>query len=191
VVVTKQSHSTDRRWSCSALVCLLIALTTWTSAWSLNSLGAEMNVAVHEGKLSVDLRGAQIREVLEIIGQQTGLRVYIDAAANGMVNAQFTGMALDQGLRRLLRAASLSYTLLYTQGPAEVISLQEVRVFGEARGETSPGNDRAGRQRGQRTAALATPRSQEENAEPAPPEPVEDVEPEPEEPEQDAEAAQN
>ena len=187
----KQSHSTDRRRTCSALVGLLIALTTWTSAWSLNSPGAGMHVAVHEGELSVDLRAAQIREVLAAIGQQTGLRVYIDAAANGMVDAQFTGMALDQGLRRLLRAASLSYTLLYTQGPAEVVILQEVRVFGEAHGETGPSDDRARRGRGQRAAALVTPLPQEESAAAEPTEPVEEMEPEPEEPEQDIEAVQD
>jgi type II secretory pathway component GspD/PulD (secretin) len=191
MVAIKQSHSADRRWSCGALVGLLIALTTWTSAWSMNSLGAGMHVAVHEGELSVDLRAAQIREVLAVIGQQTGLRVYIDAAANGMVNAQFTGMALDQGLRRLLRAASLSYTLLYTQGPAEVVTLQEVRVFGETRAETGPSDDRARRGRGQRAAALVTALPQGESAEPEPSEPVEDMEPEPEEPEQDIEAAQD
>jgi hypothetical protein len=98
---------------------------------------------------------------------------------------------LDQGLRRLLRAASLSYTLLYTQGPAEVVTLQEVRVFGETRAETGPSDDRARRGRGQRAAALVTALPQGESAEPEPSEPVEDMEPEPEEPEQDIEAAQD
>jgi len=62
-----------------------------------------MHVTVSEGSLSVDLREAPVREVLTMIGRQAGLRVRIDAKATRMVSAQFTGMALDQGLRRLLR----------------------------------------------------------------------------------------
>ena len=64
-----------------------------------------MYVTVHEGEISVDLRAAQIREVLAAIGQQAGLSIYFDEAANGIVHAQFTGIMLNQGLRRLLRAA--------------------------------------------------------------------------------------
>jgi hypothetical protein len=187
----KRPHSTNRRWSCGTLVGLLIALTTWTSAWSLKPVGAGMHVAVHEGELSVDLRAAQMREVLAVIGQQAGLRIRVDAAADGVVDAQFTGMALDQGLRRLLRAASLSYTLLYTRGPAESIILQEVRVFGEARGEATASHDRARIGRGQRTTALVTPVPQEERVEPEATEPEEETEPIPEEPEQGTDAAQD
>jgi hypothetical protein len=182
----KRPRSTDRRWSCSALVGLLIALATWTSAWSLNLPGAGMHVAVHEGELSVDLRAAQMRDVLAMIGRQAGLRVHIDAATNGRIDAQFTGMALDQGLRRLLRAASVSYTLLYARGPAEAVILQEVRVFSGVRGEVTVSHDRPRIGRDHSSAGLVTSLPQEEGAEPE-----EETEPEPEEPEEDVDAAQN
>ena len=97
-----------------------------------------MHVAVHEGESSVDVRAAQTREVLAVIGQQAGLREYFDEAANGIVDAQFSGIALDHGLRRLPRAASLSYILLYTQGTAEAVNLRKVCVFGRCAASQPP-----------------------------------------------------
>jgi hypothetical protein len=162
-MATKPPHSTDRRWRCSALVSLFIALTAWTSVWPPKPLGAQMSVAVHAGQLSVDLREAQVQDVLAMIGQQAGLRVQGASAANRTVSAQFADMELDQGLRRLLRAASLSYTLLYARGPAATSILQEVRVFGEAPGQGPARHDRAPLERELR-AALPTPLPQEEQA---------------------------
>jgi type II secretory pathway component GspD/PulD (secretin) len=187
----KQPYATGRRWCCRVLVSLLIALGTWTSAWPLRPLDTGTGVVVHNGLLSADLRETPVREVLAAIGQQAGLRVYVDASANGMVNAQFTDLPLDQGLRRLLRAASVSYTLLYARGPAETVVLQEVRVFGEARGGGPTRDDRVPRDRAQRTAALVTPLPQEEQAELEPTEPEQEAEPEPAESEQEIDASQN
>jgi hypothetical protein len=162
----KQSHSTECSWFRSALVGLLLALTTWTSAFPSNLSGAWMHVAIHEGVISVDLRAAQIREVLTLIGQQAGLRVYFDETANGLVDAEFSGLTLDQGLRRLLRAASLSHTFLYARGPADKVILQEVRIFGAAHGEPAPNHNRARIGRDERAAALVTAIPQEESSEP-------------------------
>jgi hypothetical protein len=143
-----------------------------------------MHVTVDEGSLSVDLREAPVREVLAMIGKLAGIRVRIDAAATRMVSAQFTAMALDQGLQRLLRGASLSYALLYTRGLAATAILDEVRVFGEARREELANHDMASIQLAQRAAAQLTPSTWEERTEPQPTEPEQEVdalaEPEPE-----------
>jgi type II secretory pathway component GspD/PulD (secretin) len=201
-------HATNRRWSGRVLAGLLIALTAWTSAWPqasmrhagrapLRPLGAGIPVAVHAGQLSVDLWEAPVQEVLAAISQQAGVRVHIDASAHHTVTAQFTDMMLDQGLRRLLRAASLSYTLLYARGPAATVILQEVRVFGEARGAVPASHDWAGTARAQRVAALRPPLSQEEHTEPEltelehEAELEHETEFEPAEPEQDVDTAQD
>jgi hypothetical protein len=134
-----------------------------------------MHVAVHEGQLSVDLYEAQVRDVLAAIGQQAGLRVYVDASAHRTVNAQFTAMELDQGLRRLLRAASLSYALRYTQGPAVTGILQEVRVFGEEPSGATTSPNLAPGARAQRPAALRTPSPQQERVEEEPAQPEQEV----------------
>jgi hypothetical protein len=199
-MTTKPPHAITRRWSCRVLVGLLLALTAWTNTWPqtprreadrapLKSLDARMQVAVHEGQLSMDVREAQVRDVLAAIGQQAGLRVRIDASATRTVNAQFTAMALDQGLRRLLRAASLSYSLLYARGPAATDVLQEVRVFSEARSGAPASDDRAPAQAAQRAADLRTPPLREEDAAPEPEALEADLEPE--EPEPDADAPED
>lgn len=173
----KRTHFTNRRWHCSAMIGLLMALTTWTSAWPLGPLGAGGSVTVDEGQLSVDLWQAQVRDVLAAISQQAGLRMHVDIAANSTVNAQFTDLELDQGLRRLLRAASLNYALLYARGPAETAVLQEVHVFGEARAEVP--------ERVQRAAALPASMPVEEYVEPEALEPEQEVELYHDEPEPD------
>jgi hypothetical protein len=151
-------------------------------------LGDRLHVAVHAGQLSVNLREAPVRDVLAAIGQQAGLRVHIGDSANRTVNAQFTDMELDQGLRRLLRSASLSYTLLYTRGQAATVVLQEVRVFDEARGGAPASIDRAPEEVAQRPAALLTPPWREEPADPEPDESVQELE---QEPEQETDAPQD
>jgi hypothetical protein len=197
----KRPYPTARRWSYGMLVGLLIALIAWTNVWPqartrnagsapLSPLGTRLHVAVHEGQLSVDLREAQMRDVLAAIGQQADLRVHVDATANRTVNAQFTDMELDQGLRRLLRVASLNYSLLYAPGPAATVILHEVRVFGEEPGGAPASHNRARVALAQRAAALLTPPPAEERAEPEPAEP-EPAELEPEELEQDVDAPQD
>jgi type II secretory pathway component GspD/PulD (secretin) len=148
-------------------------------------------VAVHGGQLSVDLREAPVQEVLAAIGQQAGLRVHVDASVQRTVTAQFTAMELEQGLRRLLRAASVSYSLRYVRNPAAIVVLEEVRVFGEARDAVLTSHERAPRERTQRSAVLPPSLPREERVEPVPDEePEPEVEPEPVEPAQDGDATQ-
>jgi type II secretory pathway component GspD/PulD (secretin) len=142
-------------------------------------LEAPMSVTVQEGSLSVNLQDVPVQEVIAMIGQQAGLRVRIDAAATQRVSAQFTAMALDQGLRRLLRGASLSYALLYTQGSAATASLEEVRVFGEPRREELAPEDYAAMKAAAPAADRLIPSLQERHAARQPAEPDEAITAEP------------
>jgi hypothetical protein len=94
---------------------------------------APRSVTVPEGSRSVNLPDVPVPEVIAMIGQQAGLRVRLDAAATPRVSAQFTALPWEQGLRRLLRGASLSDALLYTHGAAATARLDEGRVCGEPR----------------------------------------------------------
>jgi len=187
----KQPRPTYQSWICSALVGLLLVLTSGTSALPSSPSEAAMQVAIYEGEISVDLKAAQIREVLAVIGQQANLRIYIDEATNGTVHAQFRGIALDEGLRRLLHAASLSYTLLYARGSAEAAILQEVRVFGVTHGEPTPHREKPRLGREQRTAGQIAAMPPEESEEPEPSELDEEIEPDIAEPEPEIDAEQN
>jgi hypothetical protein len=194
-MATKLPYPTAQGWSCRVLMGLLMTFTVWTGGWPLarmrdagstplRPLGAQIHVTVDRGSLSVDLREAPVREVLAMISRQAGIRVRIDAADTRTVSAQFREMALDQGLRHLLRVASLNYVLLYTRGPAATAILHEVRVFGEERREEPANHDQAPIQLAKHAAAQLTLSPQEERAEPQPAEPEQEedalAEPEPE-----------
>jgi hypothetical protein len=189
-MTTTPSDSQSPRWGCRVLLGLLMTLTVWTGTSpearmregahvARGPLEAPMSVTVQEGSLSVNLQDVPVQEVIAMIGQQAGLRVRIDAAATQRVSAQFTAMALDQGLRRLLRGASLSYALLYTQGSAATASLDEVRVFGEPRREELAPEDYAAMKAAAPAADRLIPSLQERHAARQPAEPDEAITAEP------------
>jgi hypothetical protein len=91
-----------------------------------------LQVAVHQGRLSVNLWEADLGEVLAQIHQQAGISVRVSASPEQTVSVQFTDVALDQGLRRVLQLASRSYAMRYGLGPTGEVTLQEVQVFAEA-----------------------------------------------------------
>lgn len=183
-MTTTPSASQSPRWGCRVLLGLLMTLTVWTGTSpearmrerahvARGPLEAPMSVTVQEGSLSVNLQDVPVQQVIAMIGQQAGLRVRIDAAATQRVSAQFTAMALDQGLRRLLRGASLSYALLYTQGSAATARLDEVRVFGEPRREELAPEDDAAMKAAVPAADRLIPSLQERHAARQPAEPDE------------------
>jgi hypothetical protein len=189
-MTTTPSDSQSPRWGCRVLLGLLMTLTVWTGTSpearmregahvAQGPLEAPMSVTVQEGSLSVNLQDVPVQEVIAMIGQQAGLRVRIDAAATQRVSAQFTAMALDQGLRRILRGASLSYALLYTQGSAATASLDEVRVFGEPRREELAPEDYAAMKAAAPAADRLIPSLQERHAARQPAEPDEAITAEP------------
>ena len=90
-----------------------------------------LDVWVHDGRLSVDVQAADLGEVLAQIGRQASIQISTGPSAGTRVSAQFSGAALEEGLRRLLRLASLSHLFLYAPGPGGSVVLAEVRVWGE------------------------------------------------------------
>ena len=91
-----------------------------------------LQVAVHQGRLSLDLWEADLGEVLAQIHRQAGISLRVSPGPAHTVSVQFTDVALDQGLRRLLQRASRSYAMRYAPGPTGEVALQEVQVFAEA-----------------------------------------------------------
>jgi hypothetical protein len=105
----------------------------------LKRLAPRLHVEVQQGRLSVDLWEADVEEVFAQIGQKAGIPIIMSPSAGETISMQFTGVTLEQGLRRLLQRASRSYVMLYASDPAGGVAMREVRVFGKAReGDAAP-----------------------------------------------------
>jgi hypothetical protein len=130
----------------SLLVILLLGPAAWAWAGEPNSedmplkrLAPRLHVEVQQGRLSVDLWEADVEEVFAQIGQKAGIPIIMSPSAGETISMQFTGVTLEQGLRRLLQRASRSYVMLYASDPAGGVAMREVRVFGKAReGDAAP-----------------------------------------------------
>ena len=133
-------------WGVGLVAGLLGLLMPGTGAWAQSPeppapdtrprpAAPGLAVVVHQGRLSVDVQAADLGAVLAQIGQQAGLRIAAGPSPGKQVTARFTGVALEDGLRRLLRLASLSHSFLYARGPTGTVGLAEVRVWGEGQDE--------------------------------------------------------
>ena len=137
------------RWTFGLLAGLLFALNPWPGAWSQEkepkasdtrrgSQEQQLRIAVREGRLSVELRDADVREVLAQIGHQAGIAIVDSTNVSRTISAQFTGMELEQGLRRLLELAFSSYSIVFAQGPAGAITIKEVHVLESSKRVQAP-----------------------------------------------------
>jgi hypothetical protein len=143
-----RQHRHIRYRLCGIAAGLLVLLLPGTGAWSPGpGLHAEDTrprraapgrlAVVQEGQLSVDVQAADLGEILAQIGQQAGIRISAGPSAGKRVSAQFADVELEEGLRRLLRLASLSHVFLYGPGPAGTVAITEVRVLGEGTAEST------------------------------------------------------
>jgi hypothetical protein len=158
--VSNRHDSYTGYWIFSIVAGLLCLLIPCTGAWAQGKgLRAEdtrqkgaakgLQVVVQEGRLSVDVQEADLGEVLAHIGRQANIRISSGPSVGKRVSARFAGVELEEGLRRLLRLASLSHLFLYANGPGGTVKISEVRVLGEGQ-DTTP-----------RSATVAEPRMQE------------------------------
>jgi hypothetical protein len=145
-MVLNRHHRCKEYWTFGILAGLLFMLIPCTGAWSQGkglpaqdthqrSTAKGLYVDVQQGRLSVDLQEADLGEVLAQIGRQAGIRMVSGPSSGKRVSARFAGVELEEGLRRLLRLASLSHIFLYAHGPAGTIAISEVRVLGEGKAE--------------------------------------------------------
>ncbi len=96
-------------------------------------------VTLSDGRLTVSLRAATLREVMEAIARQAAIRFHFKGSgADVTVTAAFVGLSLEDGLRRLLR--DTNYLIVWswkgqTKHPARVT------VYSATGGAWSPPTD--------------------------------------------------
>jgi hypothetical protein len=149
-MITTRPHRRQRHGLWGGVASLLVILLLMPGVWPwaraapsgyipVQGRTPRLQVAVHHGRLSVDLWEADLGEVLAQIHQQAGISIRVSPGPEHTVSVQFTDVALDQGLRRVLQLASRSYAMRYAPGPTGEVTLQEVQVFAEApAGDQSP-----------------------------------------------------
>lgn len=158
--MSNRYHQYKGYWIFGIVAGLLVLLIPCTGAWSQGkglqapdtrqrSAAKGLYVVVQEGRLSVDLQEADLGEVLTQVGRQAGIRISSGPSSGKRVSARFASVELEEGLRRLLRLASLSHIFLYANGPGGTVTISEVRVLGEGQ-DTTP-----------RPATVVEPRVQE------------------------------
>jgi len=137
-MVTTRRHRRQghRIWGGGASLLVILLLMAVARPWAGAS---RLQVTVHQGRLSVNLWEADLGEVLAQIHQQAGITISVRPSTEHTVSVQFTDVALDHGLRRLLQLASRSYAMRYAPGPTGEVALEEVQVFaGTPAGDQSP-----------------------------------------------------
>jgi hypothetical protein len=131
-----QEHQQPAIWGAAASELQPTGMTQ-NAPHSVQRSPLSPQVTVKEGKLSVALNGAPVREALEAIAYQSGIRAFLMAEG---IQATFTDafdeLPLEEGLRRLLRGTS--YAFVYTDtSPAR--RLTQVYVMSGRR--TQPDHD--------------------------------------------------
>ena len=132
-MITKRYLPWRTSWTVWIVAPLFVILAPWLGHGVYQSAAeSQLHITVHEGKLSAHLQDADVGDVLAAIGHQARLTILGHARPATRVSAQFTGISLDEGLRRLLRLASLSSTMVYARDPTEgAIVLTTIYVFEE------------------------------------------------------------
>lgn len=157
------SHGRDKPGGSRRLMAIL-CIFSGVSCFAPATLKAEaqpiaassIEVAVKQGRLTVNLRDAPLDDVFQAVGKAAGIAIRLRGDPTAPVTNSFADIPLEEGIRKLLHG--YSYTL--ATGDAEgsksleiaVIAASRVEPSGKA-GEVSPPDDR--RDKSQRMRELA------------------------------------
>jgi hypothetical protein len=91
--------------------------------WPLSLASAEVRdqklyVAYDRGLLSVSLENAELEEVLEVIGEKTGISIRSPEDLNKSITINFDRLPLEEGLYRILRG--IDHVLIFSSSDKEI-----------------------------------------------------------------------
>lgn len=96
---------------------------------------ASLALSVTDGKLNLKSSGAPLSQVLEAIAAHSGVSIHTHDQAKERITVSFTGLALDEGLQRILQGKN--FVLLYaassavSSGQSVAPTLRAVHVFAD------------------------------------------------------------
>jgi hypothetical protein len=123
---------------------LLLVLSLW--AWDVGRGEEAQRLAItaQQGRLSVDLKDAEISAILAQIGKEADITIVFESAPRKRVSARFSDIELEIGLRRLLGLAALNYIIVYAEQPEGAIGVRELRVLDAVPGRSEHAGRRVG-----------------------------------------------
>lgn len=148
-------------------VCVM-AIAGWLVVFSpaiSSAAGAVVELA--GDRLTVDARDVALTDLLAQLAERANLRVTFGSAPTETVTATFSGVPLDEGIRRLLRGRS--FVLVYEAGQR----VRELRLVGPDAARTPPAASRG--QPAERGAQTAHPSPGSPAVPPGPATPVRDL----------------
>ena len=89
-----------------------------------------IDVVIEQGLLTVDVRNAPCADILRVIADRAGLGVIIRGDVSSPVTESFTGVPLDEGIKKLVRRHSVALVYAASPNVAEVESLTGIWVIG-------------------------------------------------------------
>ena len=147
---------------CACLAGLLLALPLtigFGAPAAADPTATVIDVAVDEGRLTVDVRDAPLAEVLRAVGERVGVDVTLQGDLSAPVTQSFAGVPLEDGIRRLARGHSVMVTYGAPAGDAEPAKVAGVWVMA-----TQPSTARASIDFAPSTSSAGAPAVKDEAA---------------------------
>lgn len=90
------------------------------------SWGGQAGISIKGDRIDADLSRASLRTVLADLSNKTGIQVHIEKGLEGSVSTRFSGLSLEEGIKRILSGYSSS--MIFTKAKGK-IKLSEIKVF--------------------------------------------------------------
>ncbi|HET7007375.1 MAG TPA: hypothetical protein VFK65_17850, partial [Candidatus Binatia bacterium] len=92
-----------------AVVAAAMLMTAWTSpaVARRESTSSKPRIEIRSMGFHVDVARLPISEVLQLVAETTGARVFLHGDGQEKISAQFVDVSIADGLRRLLRGRDL------------------------------------------------------------------------------------
>ena len=94
----------------TAIFALALGLAAGAVGASLANSSTFLDVLVSRGELTVDARNAPLAQVLQTVGKRAGIEVTLRGDFSTPITASFTGVPLEEGIRRLAHGHSVAVT---------------------------------------------------------------------------------
>lgn len=107
-----------------------------SSTHPVQASAQEFALTVQKGRMSARVQGACLQAVLQEVSDETGIQVFVEPSLlPSRVSAQFQGLTVEEGLKRLISGHSYAMVFSALKNEAGIHPLKAVRVYPKGSGE--------------------------------------------------------